>query len=103
MEGFFYMLLEVRRGTLAGRSRELLAGLSIFPLLPFFTTLFSIWRKETRRLRMFSLVAWILAWLPTLVLFLFQIKYQSLRLWGLWLYILLAISAITIEFLVLKK
>lgn len=68
-----------------------------FHIIPFFTTLPLIWKKETPRLRTINLVAWILALIPTLTIFIFQIKDQAFRLWGLWLYILVAISALTVE------
>jgi hypothetical protein len=52
-------------------------------------------------------VVWALACLPTLTLFIFQISSdQSARffylLWGLWLYILVAISTVLFEILALR-
>jgi len=70
------------------------------PLIPFFTTLPLIWKKETPRLRTINLVAWILALIPTLTVFITQIKDPVIRLWGLWLYILAAVSAVIVEILV---
>jgi len=101
--GFFYMLFEVIRGTFASRSRELLVGLFVLPIIPIFTTLLSIWKKETHRLRTINLVAWILALLLTLTLFILQITNQGIRLWGLWLYILVAVSAVVLETILLKR
>lgn len=97
---FPYMLLEMIKATFAGRFRELLVVISILPLIPFFTTLFLIWKKETRRLRTINLVAWILAFLLTLPFLISQINYQAIRLWGPWLYIVVTVSAIIIEILI---
>jgi hypothetical protein len=77
---------------------RLVSGLSILLLFPFFTTMFSLWKKETHRLRMTNLTAWILAFILTLSLFILQINRQAIQLWGLWLYILTTISAIIFEF-----
>ena len=101
--GLFYMFVEIIRGSFGGRFRELLLVIYALPLLPFFTTLLSIWRKETRRLRTTNLVAWILAFLSIVPLFILQINYQAIRLWGLWLYIIMAISAILLELLIKRN
>jgi hypothetical protein len=95
--------LELIKGTLISRPRELLLfGLSVLPLISFLVSLLSFWRKGTRRIQTISLVVWILAILPTLTLFIFQINHQPIRLWGLWLYILMAFSAFVIELILLK-
>jgi len=101
--GIFYIFLEIIRGTFAGRSRELIIVIYILPLIPFFTILLSIWKKETRQLRKINLVAWILAFLSTLTLFILQINHQAIRLWGLWLYIVVTVSMIIIEISIMKK
>jgi len=100
---FFIILWELITGTFTGQARELFVGLFLLPILPFFTTILLIWKKETRRLQMIDLVAWILALIPTLTVFIFLIKLQTIYLWGLWLYILLAISALIFEISVLKS
>jgi hypothetical protein len=85
------------------RPRELLLfGLSVFPLIPFLISLLSLWRKESRRIQTINLFAWILAFLPTLTLFILQINHQAIRLWGLWLYIVVTVSAFVIELILLK-
>lgn len=86
-----------------GRARELLVGLAILPLLPFFTTLLLLWKKDTRQVRTVHLVVWVLALILALLIFIPQINDPITRLWGLWLYILLAVSAIVIEYLASKK
>ena len=101
--GFFQMILELISGTFGNRSRELLVGLSILPLIPFFTSLLLSWKQDPRRLPKINLIAWILALIPTLTIFIIQIKDQIIRLWGLWLYILVAVSAIIFETLLLKR
>jgi hypothetical protein len=100
---FPYMLLEMIKATFAGRFRELLVMLYIPPLIPFFTTLLLIWKKEPRRLPTINLIAWILAFLLTLTIFISQINDPVFRLWGPWLYIIAAISAIIIEGLILVE
>jgi len=98
--GLLYIIVDVVKGTFTGRSRELLAVLSLLPLIPFVTTILLLWKRDTPRLQIINLVAWILALIPTLTIFIFQIKDQAFRLWGLWLYILLAVSALTVEMLI---
>lgn len=76
----------------------------LFPfLLPFLTTAVLIWKVETHRLRTINLVAWALAFLLTLLLFYFQLQDQAFRLWGLWLYILVAFGAWMVKFLALRN
>ena len=97
---FFIILWELITGIFTGQARELFVGLFLLPTLPFFTTILLIWKKETRRLQTIDLVAWILALIPTLTVFITQIKDPVIRLWGLWLYILAAVSAVIVEILV---
>ncbi|HQU37277.1 MAG TPA: hypothetical protein PLR65_11905 [Anaerolineales bacterium] len=78
-------------------------GLSIPFLLPFFTTLLLLWKKDARRLRTIHLIAWALALILALVIFIGQTNDPIIRLWGLWLYILLAVGAILIEYLASKN
>jgi hypothetical protein len=92
--GFFYMLFTF---AFVNYPRELLIGLYILPLIPFVTSLILLWKEETGRLRTINLIAWILALIPTLTLFVFEINRQAIRLWGLWLYLLSALSAIILE------
>lgn len=100
--GFFYIIVEFVKGSFTGRSRELIAGLSLLPLVPFVTTILLLWKRNTPRLQIINLVAWILALIPTLTIFIFQIKDQAFRLWGLWLYILTAVGAVIFEILLMK-
>lgn len=101
--GFFYIAVELVKGTFTGSFRELIAGLAILPLLPFFTTILLLWKKGAPRIRTINLIAWMLALVPTLTVFLVQIRDGSFRLWGLWLYILVAAGAVTFELLMRKN
>jgi len=98
--GLFHSLVRLVSGTFTGQAREFLMGLYLLPILPFLTTVLLIWKKETPSLRTINLVAWILALIPTLTIFIFQIKDQAFRLWGPWLYILAAVSAVIVEILI---
>ena len=78
-------------------------GFSILPLIPFFTTLLLLWKKDARRFRTAHLVAWALALILALTVFIAQINDPIIRLWGIWLYIVLAVGAILIEYLASKN
>jgi hypothetical protein len=102
--GFFQMLIFLMNGGFLDQPRELLfVGSLLLILLPSFTTLLSLWKKEPRRLPTINLIAWILAFLLTLTIFISQINDPVFRLWGPWLYIIAAISAIIIEGLILVE
>lgn len=101
--GLLYSIVDLVKGTFTGRFRELLAGLSCLPLIPFVTTLLLFWKRNTSRLRVINLIAWILAFILTLTIFILQKNEQGFQLWGLWFDILLAVSAIVIEFLAAKN
>jgi hypothetical protein len=103
--GFIGMLASLVTGEtiFPDRIREFFfVSLSLFPMLPFFSTLLLMWRKDPRRLQTINLAAWILALIPPLFIFIFQLRDQAFRLWGLWLYILVAIGAFVIEILFQK-
>jgi hypothetical protein len=93
---------------LPDRSREFLITLrlmvGIFLLvLPFFTTLFRIWGRDSRRLRVFHLMAWGLAAVLGLLLAVavFDPGLRLGQLWGIWLYIGLAASVLILKVLML--
>jgi hypothetical protein len=91
---------------LPDRAREFL-GVFLFMLLlfllllPFFTTLLLIWGRASRRLRVFHLMVWELAAVLSLLLVVSQSALRPARLWGIWLYIGLAASALILEALAL--
>lgn len=89
---------------LPGRVREFLVidlFMMLLPLLllPFFTTALLTRGRDSRRMRIFHLTAWLLAaglgWLLVAVVPVMR----SGRFWGLWLYIGVAVSALTLEVL----
>ena len=79
------------------------SALSIPPLIPFFTTLLLLWKKDARRFRTAHLTAWTLALVLTSVFFIAQINDSATGLWGVWFYILLAVGAILIEYLAARN
>ena len=93
---------------LPDRAREFL-GVFLFVMLlfllmlPFFTTLLLIWGRDSRRLRVFHLMAWGLAAVLGLLLALLAVSGSGLysELWGIWFYIGLAASALILEVLTL--
>ena len=46
VDGIFYMLLALTKGAFINHPRELLVGLLMLPLIPFFISLFLVWRKD---------------------------------------------------------
>lgn len=101
--GFFYMLFELISGKFMGQGQEFLLVLAILPLLPFFTTLLLLWKKDARQLRTAHLIAWTLALILTSLFFIAQINDSVAGLWGVWFYILLAVGAIVIEYFAAKN
>lgn len=100
MEGVYWIISALASGTFSGNIQEFIIGLYLLPLVPFFTTLFFIWKRESPRLRTINLVAWALALLHTLFIYnnsLIQNGRLVLHLWGLGLYIVAAISAVVLE------
>jgi len=86
------------------RIRELLIGLLLFlPLLPIFSTLLLILRGDHQRRQVFTIIAWILAIGGGLFLGISNSIYPRLfwAVWGIWLYIGLAISALILEIIVI--
>jgi hypothetical protein len=89
---------------LPDRAREFLGVflfvMLLFPLmLPFFTTLLLIRGRDSRRLRVFHLMAWGLAAVLSLLPVVSESVLRSARFWGIWLYIGLAASALILEVL----
>jgi len=80
----------------------ILVGLSLLLLIPFFTTLLVIWKKDSRRLQTINLSMWSLASILALLLFVLQLQDKVFYLWGLWLYIMLAICTLIVEMIVRK-
>jgi hypothetical protein len=89
----------------AGRTREFLGVLLFVVLLlllvqPLVSTLLLILRGDRRSLRVYNIVAWgIAAALSGVLLALLCPSGLSLRLWGLWLYLAVAVCALALELL----
>jgi hypothetical protein len=98
--GFFNSLFELITGAFTGGPSELFTGLALLPMVPFISTILLLWKDESHQLQTVNLLAWSLALIPTLGIFFFQIGDQVLRLWGLWLYILMTIGAVITEVLI---
>jgi hypothetical protein len=107
--GFFYVLDSLIKGKIAGRIMEIIFPVyTWFIILPFFSTLLLIWNKNSRRLQTINLVAWGIACLVILTMLIFQARedqfiHSLYLLWGIWLYLLVAIGIIIIEILVLRS
>jgi hypothetical protein len=85
----------------------MLMGISIIGL-PFFGILLLIGNPNSRRLQSMTVIGWVLACLPALVMFILQTNRDQFFqffywLWGLGLYILLAIGTILFEILGLRS
>lgn len=101
---FFHILRELITGSFIGRGRELFGlVLYILPSLPLLTTLLLLWKKDSPRLRIFHILAWGLGCVFPLFALFFQPNVQFLRLWGPWLYIGVAVSAVVFELLMWKR
>ncbi len=105
---FFSLIAQFVSGALAlpDRVRELsgvfLVMVSICLLiLPFLSTLLVIQRGDSRRLRIFHVMAWGAAAIVSLLPILFDLTFRSTLFWGIWLYIGLAIGMLLIEMLVI--
>ncbi len=70
-------------------------------LLPFFSTVLLTWRRDPRRMQIFHLIAWGLAAVLSLLLVASQPILHSIRFWGVWLYIGVAVSALALEVIAL--
>lgn len=97
----FRILRQLITGTFTGHGRELLgAVLLTLPVLPLFSSLLLLKKKDLSRLRGFHLIAWGLGCtFPLFILFSKQ-RVNLLLLWGPWLYIFAAVGALTVEILI---
>lgn len=96
--------LAVGEMTLVDWLRGLLFGLfSLLLALPFISTLLLVLRGDRRRRQVFSVVAWVLAAGVGLLVGLSSYPRLFWVLWGVWLYIVLAAGASTLEVLTMVK
>ncbi len=94
--------LVAEEAPLAEKGRELLFAMWISLLvLPFLSTLLLIWGEDTRRRQGFYLISWGLATISALLVFISTSALPTGQLWGIWLYITVAISALILEAVVL--
>jgi hypothetical protein len=101
---FFYILRALLTGTFTGRARELLGlGFLILPVFPLFSSLLLLKKKAPSRLRGVHLIAWGLGVIFPLFILFGQRNVQAILLWGPWLYILVAVGAIILELLLMRK
>ena len=101
---FLSISVELVTGAIAltDRAGEFLSSLFLFPLvLPVFSTLLLILRGDRRRWQVFNVAAWVLAAGVGLLFGVASHPDLSWVLWGIWLYIGLAPSALILEVLVL--
>lgn len=103
--GLFYTVGELIKGNFATQIPELIVLICILIIvLPFFGTLLLIGNQNSRRLQTINMIVWGLAGLLASTMVISQTReIQSVQfiylLWGLVLYILLAIGAIIFEIL----
>jgi hypothetical protein len=104
--GFISNIAGFLAGTvsLAGRARELLfMFLSIFPVLALLSSLLLLWKKDSRGLAIFQLVAWGLASVLSLLWIVFAFNASSTQLlWGAWIYAALPPVVLVMELLALR-
>lgn len=87
----------------AESARLFLVSLLLFlRVLPFFSTLLLILRGDRRRQQVFNIVAWGLAAGIGLLIGLFSYPKLFWVLWGIWLYVGLAASALAVELLAIR-
>ena len=102
----FFILGDLIKWGIVVRIPELIALVSMWIMvLPFFSTLLLLWNTNSRRLQILNLIAWGMACFPASRFFVLQTSrdqfvHLSYLLWGVWLYILVAIAAIILEILV---
>lgn len=106
--GFFHVIDEFVEGNFAMRFSELifLFGALVI-VLPFFSNLLLIGKRDSHGLQIMNVIVWGMVCLPALTIFILQSSRDqfvrfSYLLWGLWLYILVAIGAMIFEILVLR-
>ena len=106
---FFYILDGLTKGYLATQIPELITLIHTrIIVLPFFSILLLIWNKNSRRLQVINLIVLGSACLPALTIFIQQsardqLVHLSYLLWGVWLYILVAIATNIFEILALRS
>lgn len=107
--GFFSILDELVKGNFAAQIAEIIFLICVLIVtLPFFSNLLLIVNRDSRRLHILSIIVWGIACLPTLTMFILQSNQDQFvqffyLLWGLCLYIFVAIGTMIVEVLILKS
>jgi hypothetical protein len=102
--GFFHIFWQLITGTFTGRGREFLGVVLLtLPVLPLFSSLLLLKKKDSPRLRRFHLIALGLGCVFPLLILFSQQNVNILLLWGPWLYILAAAGAFILEILIRRK
>ncbi len=104
VDGFVYASVRPVTGGMVfiEYARIFFFNLLVFPLvLPLFSTLFLILRGERRRRQVFNIVAWSLAAGMSLLIAMPNYPKLFWMVWGVWLYVGLAASALILEALTL--
>ena len=107
---FFGMFIELIEGNFAAvQIPQLIAMIGVLLIiLPFFSNILLFRNRYSRRLQIINIIAWGLACLLASSFFLLDANRDEIiknfyLLWGLWLYILLALCTIIFEILELKS
>ena len=85
------------------RVREFLVVLYVLPTLPLISTLLVLWRSGSHRLRVAHTIAWGVAAIWGLLLLLTASRPALGRVWGVWLYVGLAASSLTLELITMVR
>ena len=104
--GFISIIFGLQTGefVFSERIRELLTiWLLLFPVLPFISTLLLILRGNNRRRQVFTIIAWVLAIGAGLFLGINNYPNYYWADWGIKLYTGLAVCALILEILVIRK
>jgi len=80
----------------------------LFVFLPVFSSLTLLRKKGSRRENVVNLILWVLGGLAALAMFVLQAMRPQVApviylAWGIWLYIVVAMGAVTLEAIVLRK
>jgi hypothetical protein len=106
IDGFIYSSTGLVTGkyTFSEWIRELIFSLLLFlPLLPIFSSFLLTLHKDRKRRQLFTIITWIMAICMGMFWGLNNYPKQFWIVWGIWLYIGLAITALILEFISLAS
>lgn len=105
----FHIMNALLNGTIDMLFPELIALVILFfVFLPGISLIQFIRKKSSRRLQIINLIIWVLGALAALAIFAMQLDRPQVGpviylVWGVWLYILVAVSAIVLELVILRS